>query len=123
MSDVVRLVGVLTQELQAARSDESVGVLVEFTNGVLVQWAVDPGNPGADGGPLMIVEVVSPKRLKRRQRTRLAEVGWEKPRGRDMPNWWHLVGDDQEARLVAGQLVVLLQEVYEVEVPELFGLV
>src|SRR4051812_18258005 len=106
---MVRLVRLLTQELQAARSDGSVGVLAEFTNGALVQWAVDPDNPGADDGPLMIVEVLSPKRLKRRDRARLTEVGWDKPRGRDMPNWWHLVGDDHEASLVAGQLVVLLQ--------------
>jgi hypothetical protein len=122
MSNGARLVEVLTRELQAARSEESVGVLAEFTNGALVQWAVDSGNRGADGGPLMVVELLSPKRLKRRQQARLAEIGWEKPRGKAMPNWWHLVGDVQEARLVAGQLVVLLPEVYEVDVPELFGL-
>ena len=71
----------------------------------------------------MALEIISAGRLGRRQRARLAEVGWEKPRGREMPYWWHLVGDMQEGRIVAGQLILLLSEVYGIEVADLFELV
>lgn len=108
--------------LDAARDTDVVGLLVDFADGTAVQYQVNRDQQGADGRPLMAVELVSPRRLRRSDRARLAEIGWERPRGRAMPCWWHLVGDRAEARLVAGRILLALQDVLAISAGEIFDL-
>lgn len=119
MIDLATFVPGTAGVLQSARSAGGAGVLAEFDNGAFVQYQVNPELRGADGGPLLAVEIGTTSRLNRRQTARLKETGWEAPQGRAMPNWWHLVGDEAEARIVVGQLVVLLMDVFGVSAHEL----
>jgi hypothetical protein len=50
----------------------------------------------------------------------MQKVGWEAPQGREMPGWWHLDENRDEARLGSSLFLVVLPEVYGVPVNEMF---
>src|SRR4051812_36600157 len=115
MPEIINFADAVTVALQLRRFGEShVGSIVEYANGVGVQYQVNDAQAGDDGQSLMAIEIIAKARVRRRQRTRLAAAGWEPPQGATMPNWWHLVGSPHEARKVAGDLSTLLTTVFSV---------